>query len=78
MWPNGGDKIQVVCALFLYDSDNTGVVCVLCPNDGDNTHAVRALMEELKHVHPSTKGMKYILDAEFRFFCYGTNNSQKR
>ena len=47
MWPNDGDNMHVVRALFTYDGDNTGVVRVFCPNDGDNTHAVRALMEEL-------------------------------
>ena len=49
MWPNCGDHMHLVRALFLYDGYNTGVVRVLCPNDVDNTHYVRALMAELTH-----------------------------
>ena len=51
MWPNGGDNKNVVRALFMYDSDDTGVVHVLCSNDGNNTHAVYARMEELIILH---------------------------
>ena len=63
MIPNGGDNIQVVCALSLYAGDITGIVHVLCPNDGDNTHTIRSLMSEsTQNKNPHSSNLWYYIN----------------